>query len=278
MYLSDEYSSFTDPFSVLMHIYLQGTDVPHPHSHLSHTKKQTCKAGLSGAVGGATTWTMFVVEVVEEVGLADPQTSRAYRVISSGGGGARAKTQIVTRIPKLHINSQSLQPLCPQTSTHSDRDAGLTVASYGNGGHKTLNIQILSGRLTSRPVIGELGVFTSCHREPREMPGTAPSKAKELKTGGVLHTNSVHDVRKVGVLQYCPSAYCMQLHPSAAAGIHNSFFLYVFKRVQKTTPQRMHPGTKTVSTVAVDDVSGSPAMDGNQWGIEGRNTGISWHD
>ncbi len=32
---------------------------------------------------------MFVVEV-EEVGLADPQKSRAYRVISSGGGTSDA--------------------------------------------------------------------------------------------------------------------------------------------------------------------------------------------
>ncbi len=40
VYLSDEYSSFTDPFSVLVYIYLQGTDVPHPHGHLSHMKKQ----------------------------------------------------------------------------------------------------------------------------------------------------------------------------------------------------------------------------------------------
>ncbi len=36
MYLSDEYSSFTDPFSVLMHIYLQGTDVPHPVAFIAH--------------------------------------------------------------------------------------------------------------------------------------------------------------------------------------------------------------------------------------------------
>ncbi|KAK0215169.1 hypothetical protein EDD85DRAFT_499709 [Armillaria nabsnona] len=42
VYLSDEYSSFTDPFSVLVYIYLQGTDVLHPHGHLSHAKKQTC--------------------------------------------------------------------------------------------------------------------------------------------------------------------------------------------------------------------------------------------